>query len=181
MKSSVSALAIALLFNGPAFANECDEQAAPILAGLSAYDAQIAHYQQLYDAGVRVVELDLDGDGPEEVREYRVDKIVEILKKNQTEGSAEINAALSACNSALKDAKDRATVSLAVDPVGTLGGGIVDKELGKLGLGANNDLRGALVTIANPGATVAKIIKDPDGVAKTIIHKPHRIFTPWKW
>ncbi len=181
MKSSTSALVIAMLLASPTFANECDDQAAPIVAGLSAYDAQIAQYQALYDAGVRVVELDLDGDGPGEVQEYRVDKIIEILNTNRSEGLAEINAALSVCNSELKAAKDRATVSLVVNPVGTVGSGLLDKSLGEVGLGANNDLRGALVTAANPVEPVAKLIQDPDGVMKTIIHKPHRILTPWKW
>lgn len=172
-------------FTSGAFAGNCASDAVAAKAEVARiYDEKIAHYHKLKEAGATVVLVDFDGDGQEVPKEFRTDVVIEAYEDAKAGALASVDESVPACEAALNAAKREAeaqSISAVVDPGGAVVSALVDRQLVKMSLSENNDLRGAIETGLNPAAPLMILAKDPEKVVKTVLHKPHRVLTPWKW
>lgn len=180
-----SAALAALAMASTAHANQCVQMGDEGNSAVNhAYDAEIQKYRTLQNAGAVTVEIDIDGEGPEPTAVYNVTAVIAAYEKAKTDGLKQVEQGVTECNVALKEAKADAKVASTaalINPGSAIIGAAVDSALDDLGLGPNNDLRGAIGTMINPTQSVVRVITQPDKVIKKIIHKPLKIFTPWKW
>lgn len=186
-KISIAAAALmgTIVFNSTANANQCTDYVTVIKADISTkVDPIISRLQKQKNEGVVTIRFDLDGDGPMPQDTYNVDELLQIYRSAKATSFSTVDGEVESCEKALveMEAEAKAVQTAAIlDPGSTIVSGLIEKALSDAGLGANNDLRGALVTMINPIKPTVKIITKPKVVIKKILRKPLILITPWKW
>jgi hypothetical protein len=183
--TSLTAAFLGLTLATPSFANICDEKGGENIAEVTTfYDAAIEQYKTLQNSGAVSVRFDPDGDGPQGEQIFDVDQIINAYQSIKDKNIEAVEKDISACKAALDKMESQeniAVANLVLSPGSMLFSAVIDKGLGDLGLGQNNDLRGAITTSLNPIKPMLEIINYPKKTIKMIWHKPHRIIQPWKW